>query len=241
MSSPAESAQRAARIAGADENRAFLGKVSGGVLADGAEALHHDARARELEANESPRGIDASRQSKPGGADLVERDAADRRRQADGSADLVLDPAHAQFIGSHIRPGHVVHLITDRIRESTDQLLLLYQGHARIAEDHRFAAAVSEARRCVLPCHCAGEAKALFGRNIGCHTHAADGGTTGGVIDDDDGAQVQRGAVDVTILAGPKGSAKPNRSVMAFSSSIRPFEVGDHRTKKACRFAAAKS
>src|SRR6516164_4512315 len=82
---------RAARITGGDEHRSFLGEEARGVFADRAEALDHDSRTGELQLDMVPRYVDCADKTKTGGADLVERDAADLARQPDGAADLVLD------------------------------------------------------------------------------------------------------------------------------------------------------
>ena len=63
---------------------------------------------------------------KPVRADVVEGDAADRFRQADGAAGLVLDPAHAQFVGPHVGAGNVVGDVANGVGEGADDLLLLF-------------------------------------------------------------------------------------------------------------------
>src|SRR6516225_6220998 len=94
---------RAARITGGDEHRPFLGEEARGMLADRAEALDHDSRTGELQLDMVPRYVDCADKTKTGGADLVERDAADLARQPDGAADLVLDPPHGQLVCAHVR------------------------------------------------------------------------------------------------------------------------------------------
>ena len=72
-----------------------------------------------------PRDIDRDREAKPGGADLVERDASDLAREANGTACFVLDSSHCQLVGPHIRPGDVIDEIVDRRGKSPDQALLV--------------------------------------------------------------------------------------------------------------------
>ena len=78
--------------------------------------------------------VDTSRNAKPGGADLVERDAADGAWKADRAAGLVLDPAHAEFVGAHIGPGHVVADVADRAGEGSNEVFFVGRRHARIAD-----------------------------------------------------------------------------------------------------------
>jgi hypothetical protein len=77
----------AARIAGADKHRPFLGEETRRVLADRAEALDHNARTRQRQFNLPPRYIDCTDKTKTGGADFVQRDARSRvaARQRDRS------------------------------------------------------------------------------------------------------------------------------------------------------------
>ena len=143
------------------------------------------------------RHVDAGREPEAGRADLVERNAADGAGQTDGAAGLVLDPAHAELVRSHVGPGNVVGDIADGVGEGADELLLSLGRHARIAEDHRLAAAVRQAGGGVLPGHRAREPEAFLDRDIGRHAHAADRRTAGGVVDDDDRLQADAGPVNM--------------------------------------------
>ena len=143
------------------------------------------------------RHVDTGRDAEAGGADFVERDAADRTRKADRAAGLVLDPAHAELVGSHIGSGHVVADVADRAGEGANESFLVAGRHAGIAENHRLAAAVPQAGRGILPGHGAGEPKAFLDRHVRRHPHAADGDAACGVVDDHDGFQADRWPVDV--------------------------------------------
>ncbi len=61
--------------------------------------------------------------AKAGGADLVQRKAADLVRQARRTADLVVDSGHASLVGAHVRARDGVGEIRDRACESADQPL----------------------------------------------------------------------------------------------------------------------
>ena len=66
-------------------------------------------------------------------------------------------------------------------------------SHARIAEDHRLAAAMGQAGRRVLPGHRARKPKAFLDRNVGRHADAADRRAAGRVVDDDDSLERDEG------------------------------------------------
>lgn len=71
---------RSMRVARRDENGALSGEETSGVLSDGAEALHGDPCALEIESDLARRHVDCTHQSEAGRPYLVERDA-------DGSSD----------------------------------------------------------------------------------------------------------------------------------------------------------
>ena len=82
------------------------------------------------------------------------------------------------------------------------------RGHARFAEDDRFAAAVRQAGRGVLPSHGTGEPKAFLNRHIGRHSYAADSGPARSVVDHDDRSQLQARTIDVNDPRWPEGIGK---------------------------------
>ena len=120
------------------------------------------------------RDVDRRDKAEAGGADLVERDAADLARQADGAAGLVLDPAHRQLVGAHVGAGDVVDEVGDRGGKGADQPLLVRGRHLGIGVDHRLAAAMRQARGGVLERHGAREPKGLLGAHVRRHADAAD-------------------------------------------------------------------
>jgi hypothetical protein len=115
---------------GADQDSPLLRQKPCRVLADRAEALHNHACVGQIELDELTRHVDAGGEAEAGGADLVERDTADRGRQSSGAAGLVLDPAHAELVRSHVRPGDVVGDVADRVRERTHHRFLSIGRHA---------------------------------------------------------------------------------------------------------------
>ena len=76
--------------------------------ADRAEALDRDARALRAAVAVARGDLGGVAQPPAGGADLVERDAAERSRQADRAPDLVLHPRHAGLVGAHVGAEDVV-------------------------------------------------------------------------------------------------------------------------------------
>jgi hypothetical protein len=186
------------------------------MLADCAEPLHHDARTLEIETDESSGHVDTSRDAKAGGADFIEWDAADGAGKADRAASLVLDPAHAELIGAHIGPGHVVANVADRAGEGSNEVFFVGGRHAGIGGYHRLAAAVAQAGRRILPSHGAGKPETFLHGHVRGHPHAADRGAACGVVDDDDRSQTDRWPVDVN---DARRTESANRNV---SSIMRP-------------------
>ncbi|MBS1138515.1 MAG: hypothetical protein H6R11_2469 [Proteobacteria bacterium] len=148
------------------------------------------------------RHLGGMEQPPAGGADLVQRNAAQRRRQAHRAADLVLDPGHAGLVRAHVRAEDVVLLVSQGVGEGTDQTFLAFARHARIAVEHRLAAAVGQAGRRVLQRHGAGEAEAFDGADIGRHAQAADGGAAGDVVHHQHGLQAEGRLMDMDDLGG---------------------------------------
>jgi len=70
-----------------------------------------------------------------GRADHIERDAAQRFREAHGATDLVVDPGHAFLVGSHVRTEDVILVMRECAGERTDQPFLLGLWHLGIAEE----------------------------------------------------------------------------------------------------------
>ncbi len=180
------------------------------VLADGTEALDRHPGALEIHPYLGPRHVDRRGEAEAGGADLVQRDAAELPRQAHRAADLVVDPAHRSLVGAHVGARNVVDEVGDRRREGADQLLLLPRVHLRVTVDHRFAAAMAEAGGGVLEGHRAGEAERLLGADVGRHADAADGRAAGDVVHRHHGPETDARAMDMQDLVRPQlvGEAK---------------------------------
>ncbi len=146
--------QGAAGVARADAGwRPICARKRAACLPNGAEALDGDARAFQLEPDEAARHVDAGRHAEAGGADLVERNAADRGRQSDRASGFVAHPSHAELVGSHVGAGDVVGEVADGIGKGAHDPLLVGGRHVRIADDDRLAAAVRQAGGGVLPGH----------------------------------------------------------------------------------------
>ena len=136
---------------------AFLGEEIRRVLADRPEALHGNAHAREFHADLFLRDIGTDHEAECGGADFVQRYAAEFPRQAGTPAALVLYECHGGFVRPHVGTRYVVGDAPDALCEGTDPLLLEIRVHQRVAEDNRFRAAVRQARSGVLQRHGASE------------------------------------------------------------------------------------
>ena len=93
----------------------------------------------------------ASRQAETGCADLIQRDPTQDARQSNRTADFVVHPRHARFIGSHVGTGDVFGQVTNGFREGSNQTLLV--AGFRIGQDSGLAAAVGQASRRVLHRH----------------------------------------------------------------------------------------
>lgn len=168
-------------------------------------------RSLEIETNELARHIDCGGETEAGGADLIERNAADRARQSDGAPRLVLDPRHAELVGAHVRASHVVGDIADRAGEGADDSLPLIDRHARVAEDYSLGAPVRQAGGGVLPRHGACQTEALLERDVGRHAHASDCRPAGGVVDDENGFEPQRRPMDMNDARGAPGVRETKR------------------------------
>ena len=188
---------RAVGVRDRDQDCALLRQVAGRVLADRAEALHHQAGAFEFEVAVVQGHVDHVAQAETGGADFVQRDAADFARQADHAADLVPNPGHAFLVGTHVGGEDIGGLVAQRVRKRADQLLLLGFRHFRVAVEHQLAAAVGEPGCSVFIGHRARQAHAFFGADVGCHAHAADRRALGDVVDHEHGLEVHRRLVDM--------------------------------------------
>jgi hypothetical protein len=81
-------------------------------------------------------------------------------------------------------------------------LLFLCGRHVRIADDDGLTAAMRQAGGGVLPGHRTREPKTFLDRHIRRHSDAADCRPARGVVDDDDGLQTDRGAVDMNDAGG---------------------------------------
>jgi hypothetical protein len=187
----------AERIAGGDEHRAFLDEEARRVLADRAKALDRDPRALQRYPEMLPRHVDRAGETKAGGADLIERDAADLARQSDRAAGLVFDPSHCRLVGSHIRPRDIFVEIGDRGGEGSDQPRLLAQRHLGVCKDHRFAAAMRQTGGSALEGHCPRQPEGFLGADIGGHAHAADRRSASDIVDRDYRSETDRRPVDL--------------------------------------------
>jgi hypothetical protein len=174
------------RVRRGDEHRPPLREEPRRVPSHRPEALHRHPRPLELDGAEALRDLPADRQPEAGGADLVQRDPPHLGGQADGAADLVLNPGHAPLVGAHVGARDVVGDLPETAGEGADQPLLLPGGHPRIAEDHGLAATVGEAGGRVLQRHGARKTECLFQAHVGGHAHPADRRPGRDVVDHQD-------------------------------------------------------
>ena len=201
MSAPTSSSGRirecSARVACSDEYGALLRQKTRCMLSDCSKALHDHPRALQFEFNELTRHVDTCREAVAGRADVVEWNAAYRAGQSHGAAGFILNPAHAELIRSHVRARNVVRNVPDGARKGAYHLLLSIIRHSRVVEDHRFAPAMRQPGRGVLPGHCAGETEAFLGRNVRRHPNAANRRTTRSVVDHRNGSQSDTAPMNV--------------------------------------------
>jgi hypothetical protein len=97
--------ERSLRVAGRDQDGPFFVEEPRRMPAHRAEPLDRDAGRCERQSEALCRHFDRHDEPEPGGADRVERDAAEFARQADGAPRFILDPSHRQFVGPHVGPG----------------------------------------------------------------------------------------------------------------------------------------
>ena len=187
-----------------DQAGALARKKARGMPADGAEALHDDVRALELDLGELLCRLGSDGKTEAGCADLIERDAAQLAWQTDRASDLVLDPGHGGLVCAHVGSGNVLLQIPYPGSESPNEPFALRLRQRRIAEDHRFGATVGEAGSRILEGHGAGEPKAFLDADIRRHARTTDRRSRGRIVDDDDRPEADAGLVDVHDLLGAK-------------------------------------
>jgi len=83
----------------------------------------------------SRRHLRGMAEAEAGGAELVERDAAELARQADRAADLVVHPGHARLVGAEVGAEDVVGGAAQCRREGTDQPLVSLAGNQPTGRD----------------------------------------------------------------------------------------------------------
>jgi hypothetical protein len=188
---------RAARIRRRDEHCTLLCQEAGHVAADGAEALYDEPRAVERDPAERSGHLGGMAEPEARRPDLVQRDATERPRQADHSANLVANPGHALLVGAHVGGEDVVVDAAQRLRHGANQRFLAFPGEARIRPDDCLAAAVGQAGSGVLEGHGPRQAQAFLQAHVRRHAHAADGRSRRGVIDHQDACEAHRGLVNV--------------------------------------------
>ncbi len=175
----------AAGVGGTDQDATLLGEEPSDVLPDRTEPLDGDSSACQIHPDAGGGDVDRHGEPPAGRADLVEGDAAERRRKPNGSTDLVVHPCHARLIRTHVGPRCVLAEIGDRLCERSDEPLLVGDRHGGVGGDHRLAATVAEPGGSVLDGHGSRQAEALFCRHVGGHAHAADRRARGDVVDHD--------------------------------------------------------
>src|SRR6185295_13370126 len=117
---PIDVDQRAACVTCRDQYGAFLNQEPRCMLSDSSETFDHDASTLQIESDEGPRHVDAGGDPKSCGADFVQRYAPDGAWKTDSTTGLILDPAHAHFIGTHVGTGYVVGNVADGLGKSAD-------------------------------------------------------------------------------------------------------------------------
>jgi hypothetical protein len=154
-------------------------------------------------------------------------------------ARLILDPAHAELVRSHIRAGDVIGNVSDRPGERAYHLLLSLRRHSWIAEDHRFAATMRETGGGVLPGHGAGEAKAFLSGDVGRHPDAADRRTACRIVDHDDPLEAHVRPMDMDDPSWTEFIRK-SKDILhgALLDSRRQLQVGHGGREKTCSLAA---
>ena len=177
-------------VAGRHQPGAEFFEKSRGVASHVSKALNGHPGAFQGKVAERSRHLGALGDSVAGGADFVERDAAQHSRQTHGPADFVFDPSHARFVGSHVGAGNVTRKIANPARKGANEPRLV--GGFGVGNDARFTSAVPQTGCGILQGHGARQAKHLFGRNIGRHAHPADGRPARRIIDDHDPAHSAR-------------------------------------------------
>jgi hypothetical protein len=209
---------RAPAVGGGDQPGATRGQESRRVLAHRAEAFDRHPRPGEGDPGLGRRDLGRDGDAPAGGADLVERDAAEHAREADGPIDLVLDPGHAALVGAHVGARNVFGERADRAREGADQALLVRRRPAGVGDDAGLAPAVWQAGRRVLHGHGPGEPGDLFERDVAGHAHPADGRSARDVVDDHDGLQPDPRVVDPHDLVRPELVTHPAAAAQVHSA-----------------------
>ncbi len=133
----------AAGIRCAHQHDPPLGQEPCGVHADRAEALDHQPCAVELQFRKLGGHFSRMTHAPAGGAQFVQRNSAQARRQADCAANLVVNPGHAAFIGAHVGSEDVFGGVAQRATHGPDQLLLVLGRGFGVAVQHALAAAVA--------------------------------------------------------------------------------------------------
>jgi hypothetical protein len=180
------------------------------VSSDGAITLYRDPRAIQSKTREGKRCLDGDGKPQAGGADLVQRDAAKRLRQASRASDFTFDPGHAGFIGAHVGTRDVVSQVAHGDGEGADQILFLTRRHPGIGNDHRFSAAMRQACGGVFQRHRPHQTNTFLQSNIRGHADAANRWPARHVVDDDNRFQPDGWCVEVHDSGRPQciGEAK---------------------------------
>ncbi|MGB5965145.1 MAG: hypothetical protein WBF77_04090 [Sulfurimonadaceae bacterium] len=115
--------------------------------------------------------------------DLIERNTADLAGEPYDAVDLVFDPGHALFIGTHIRGKDVLLNLSEALGKAAQQKFFLLFRHFRVAVDNDFSTAVRKACCGIFQGHGPCEPYTFTCRDIGCDADTSDGGTGGNVVD----------------------------------------------------------
>jgi len=188
-------------VGGRHQHAAVLCEETRSMLSDGAKALHRDPCSLKPDASDLFGRLGRCHEAVAGGADLIERNAADLAWQADGAADLVIHPGHGLFVGAHVGAGDIVDEVGDGASEGADQRFLLLRRHSRIGENDRLAAAMRQACRGILQRHGARQPGAFLKAHIRLHAGTADGRAGRHIVHHNDGLETHRRAMDMQDLA----------------------------------------
>ena len=78
------------------------------MFSDRAKPLDGDPRSFQLQLDGLRSHVDGGGEAVTGGAQLIQRDAAQLPRQTRSAADLVFYPAHGQLVGAHVGTRNVI-------------------------------------------------------------------------------------------------------------------------------------